>query len=258
SAGTRPSWSSCSSGTAWWTSTGSSCPSTTTTGRPPSDPPCRTGPELAPPSRPEESLPQDAAPARACGPSTGHPYRSAASPVCGPGRRFARIGVILPSPPPERETLPPARRGRAGQNHRRGPTFSRRHRREVGPVERAEAPPSDRASDTPWPRAVQAVIDWAARAGLALDVTRYPEGTRTAEDAARAIGCAVGQIVKSLVFIAGKEPIIALVSGANRADTGALSRLCGGVPVRQARAAEVREATGFAIGGVPPFGYPRP
>src|SRR5690606_961324 len=100
--------------------------------------------------------------------------------------------------------------------------------------------------------------DWAARAGLALDVTRYPEGTRTAEDAARAIGCAVGQIVKSLVFIAGKEPIIALVSGANRADTGALSRLCGGVPVRQARAAEVREATGFAIGGVPPFGYPRP
>lgn len=125
-------------------------------------------------------------------------------------------------------------------------------------MESERARPVNKAGDTPWPKAVQTVMASAARAGFTLDVMRYPEGTRTADDAARAIGCAVGQIVKSLVFIAGEEPVVALVSGANRADTGALSRLCGGVPVRQARAAEVREATGFAIGGVPPFGYPRP
>lgn len=112
-------------------------------------------------------------------------------------------------------------------------------------------------ADAPWPRAVQTVMDYAAKAGVTLDVVRYPEGTRTAEDAARAVGCGVGQIVKSLVFVAGEEPIVALVSGANRADTDALSRLCGGVPVRRASADEVREATGFTIGGVPPFGHRR-
>ena len=95
--------------------------------------------------------------------------------------------------------------------------------------------------------------------GLPVEIREFPEGTRTAADAARAIGCEVGQIVKSLVFVAGGDrPFLALTSGPNRADTNRLSTLMGGAPVRQATAEEAREATGFAIGGTPPFGHPRP
>jgi prolyl-tRNA editing enzyme YbaK/EbsC (Cys-tRNA(Pro) deacylase) len=92
--------------------------------------------------------------------------------------------------------------------------------------------------------------------GLSPEVRVFPEGTRTAADAARAIGCQVGQIVKSLVFVAGTEPFVALTSGANRADSQRLARLMG-VPVRRADAEEVRAATGYAIGGTPPFGHAR-
>ncbi|MGH2709816.1 MAG: YbaK/EbsC family protein [Actinomycetota bacterium] len=98
----------------------------------------------------------------------------------------------------------------------------------------------------------------AGALGIAPDVREFPEGTKTAQDAARAIGCDVGQIVKSLVFVAGTEPFLALTSGPNRADTGRLSTLMGGSPVRRADADEARAATGFSIGGTPPFGHPRP
>ena len=90
-----------------------------------------------------------------------------------------------------------------------------------------------------------------------FEVRRFPEGTRTAEDAARAIGCAQGQIVKSLVFEAGGRPVIALVSGTNRLDTKRLAQLAG-EPVVKADADATRAATGFAIGGVPPFGHTQP
>jgi prolyl-tRNA editing enzyme YbaK/EbsC (Cys-tRNA(Pro) deacylase) len=92
--------------------------------------------------------------------------------------------------------------------------------------------------------------------GLTLQVRRFPEGTRTAEDAARAIGCEVGQIVKSLVFVADGTPFLALTSGSNRADPARLSALLGASEVRRASADEARSATGFAIGGTPPFGHP--
>jgi prolyl-tRNA editing enzyme YbaK/EbsC (Cys-tRNA(Pro) deacylase) len=95
---------------------------------------------------------------------------------------------------------------------------------------------------------------WLRSAGLELEVRRFPEGTRTAEDAARAIGCEVGQIVKSLVFTAGGRPVVALVSGANRLDPGRLSEVAGG-KAGKADADLVRAATGYAIGGVPPFGH---
>ena len=95
---------------------------------------------------------------------------------------------------------------------------------------------------------------WLGSVGLDLEVRRFPEGTRTAEDAARAIGCEVGQIVKSLVFTAGDRPVIALVSGANRLDTGRLAALAG-AQTGKADADLVRSATGYAIGGVPPFGH---
>jgi prolyl-tRNA editing enzyme YbaK/EbsC (Cys-tRNA(Pro) deacylase) len=101
-------------------------------------------------------------------------------------------------------------------------------------------------------------MDAARALGLFPDVRRFPEGTKTAEDAARAIGCEVGQIVKSLVFVAGTEPFIALTSGSNRADTDLLRKQMGGREVRRANPEEARAATGFAIGGTPPFGHPRP
>lgn len=76
----------------------------------------------------------------------------------------------------------------------------------------------------------------------------FPEGTRTAADAAAAIGCAVGQIVKSLVFVRGEDPVLVLCSGANTVDAA-------GLGLERAGAALVREVTGFAIGGVPPYGW---
>lgn len=102
-------------------------------------------------------------------------------------------------------------------------------------------------------------LEAEARArGLGLEVREFPEGTKTAADAARAIGCEVGQIVKSVVLVADGEPFVALTSGSNRADTGRLARLLGAQQVRKADPEEARRATGFAIGGTPPFGYPRP
>lgn len=97
----------------------------------------------------------------------------------------------------------------------------------------------------------------AARAlGLDPDVHRFPDGTKTAQDAARAIGCALGQIVKSLVFMAGETPVLVLTSGANRVDTDALAGLCGATEARRATPEEARAATGYAVGGTPPFGHP--
>ena len=99
----------------------------------------------------------------------------------------------------------------------------------------------------------------AAAVGLGLDieVRRFPQGTRTAADAAAAVGCELGQIVKSLVFLCDGEPVLALTSGAKRVDTAALGRVLGG-SVGRADADTVREATGYAIGGTPPFGHDRP
>jgi Cys-tRNA(Pro) deacylase len=95
---------------------------------------------------------------------------------------------------------------------------------------------------------------WAEESRADLDLRRFPQGTRTAEDAAAAIGCEVGQIVKSLVFLVGGRPVVALVSGANRLDEARLASAAGG-EVGRADAATVREATGYSIGGVPPFGH---
>ena len=99
--------------------------------------------------------------------------------------------------------------------------------------------------------------EWLDSAGLHIEVSSFPQGTRTAEDAARAVGCEVGQIVKSLVFTAGGVPIVALVSGSNRVDTGKLAEVAGGM-VGKADAGTARSATGYAIGGVPPFGHATP
>jgi len=102
---------------------------------------------------------------------------------------------------------------------------------------------------------VSRVVDAARAAGLEIEVEHFPAGTRTAADAARAVGCDVAQIVKSLVFMAAGAPVVALVSGANRVDLGRLAAAVGGGRVRRADGDEARAATGFAIGGVPPFGH---
>jgi prolyl-tRNA editing enzyme YbaK/EbsC (Cys-tRNA(Pro) deacylase) len=95
----------------------------------------------------------------------------------------------------------------------------------------------------------------AATLGLDIEVRAFPEGTRTAEDAAAAIGCDVAQIVKSLVFVVDDEPVLALVGGADRLDEVRLAAATGGEHVRRASAEEARAATGYAVGGVPPFGH---
>jgi len=89
---------------------------------------------------------------------------------------------------------------------------------------------------------------------LAPEILRFPEGTRTAEQAAAAVGCELGQIVKSLVFLCDGDAVLALTSGANRVDTKRLGELLGG-KITRADADGVREATGYAIGGTPPFGH---
>jgi len=95
---------------------------------------------------------------------------------------------------------------------------------------------------------------WLASTDFGVAVREFPQGTRTAVDAAGAVGCDVGQIVKSLVFIAAGRPVVALVSGANRLDEGRLAAVAG-EPVAKADADTARTATGYAIGGVPPFGH---
>ncbi len=96
--------------------------------------------------------------------------------------------------------------------------------------------------------------DWLATADLGVHVRTFPDGTRTAVEAARAVGCELGQIVKSLVFVAGGGPVVALVSGANRLDERRLGAVAG-EPVAKADAETARTATGYSIGGVPPFGH---
>jgi prolyl-tRNA editing enzyme YbaK/EbsC (Cys-tRNA(Pro) deacylase) len=102
---------------------------------------------------------------------------------------------------------------------------------------------------------VSAADRFRAAAG-SVEVREFDASTRTAQDAADAIGCGVGQIVKSLVWMAGDEPVLALVGGDRRLDPDRLGAALGTRDVRQAGADEVRAATGFAIGGVPPFGHP--
>lgn len=111
--------------------------------------------------------------------------------------------------------------------------------------------------------AIQRVIEAAARKGVTLDVTVFPASTHTAEDAAAAVGAELGQIVKALVFVAVADsgvpdPILCLVSGANRVDLARLAAVTGKPDVRRATAREASELTGYSIGGIPPVGHARP
>jgi Cys-tRNA(Pro) deacylase len=103
----------------------------------------------------------------------------------------------------------------------------------------------------------QKVADAARELGLDVDIVEFEQTTRTAQEAADAIGCQVAQIVKSLLFMVDGQPLMALVSGANRLDERKLAALrgVGRKQVKRADADTAKEVTGFSIGGVPPFGH---
>ena len=106
------------------------------------------------------------------------------------------------------------------------------------------------------PASAQKVQDAARALGLDITVMEMTESTRTAQDAASACGCTIGQIVKSLLFRGAQsgKPYMALVSGTNRLNEKGVANALG-EPLERPDAAYVREVTGFAIGGVPPFGH---
>lgn len=107
-------------------------------------------------------------------------------------------------------------------------------------------------------RNVRAVVEAGKVVGIDVHPREFPDGTRSAVDAAMAIGVDLGQIVKSLVFAVDGEVVIALVSGDNQLDEQKLAREAGGDQAWREDADTVRDATGFPIGGVPPFGLATP
>jgi len=99
------------------------------------------------------------------------------------------------------------------------------------------------------------VIAAGRRLGLEIETFHFPDGTKTAADAAAAIGVQVGQIVKSLIFAVDGQVVLAYVSGSNQLDESKLAAAAGGMSCSRVDADTVRAATGFPIGGVPPFGH---
>lgn len=115
------------------------------------------------------------------------------------------------------------------------------------PLESTPAAPVSHAH----PRFAEAL----AGLGLQVEVRRFPDATRTAAEAAAAIGCSLSEIVKSLVFTADGAPVLVLMDGSSRVNVELVRRELGARKVKRADADLVREATGYAIGGVPPFGH---
>jgi len=107
-----------------------------------------------------------------------------------------------------------------------------------------------------WPEPVERVAAYLRTAGAEARLEELESGTTTAEDAARAAGCPIGQIVKSIVVLCDGRPVLALVPGDRRADLAKIAHATGAVEARIARASEVEEATGFAPGAVAPFPLP--
>ena len=104
----------------------------------------------------------------------------------------------------------------------------------------------------------QSVILNARELGLDVEVQHLDSSTRTVAEAAAAVGCDASEIAKSIVFVADGDPVVCIASGAHRIDPGKLADALDVAEVRQASAQEVRAATGYAIGGVPPFGHGLP
>jgi prolyl-tRNA editing enzyme YbaK/EbsC (Cys-tRNA(Pro) deacylase) len=102
------------------------------------------------------------------------------------------------------------------------------------------------------------LAECARELGIQVQVQRLEASTRTVADAAVAVGCEEAEIAKSIVFVADGDPVVCVASGRHRVDTEKVADALDAAEVRQAAAEEVRAATGFAIGGVPPFGHDLP
>ncbi|MBA2360000.1 MAG: YbaK/EbsC family protein [Actinobacteria bacterium] len=109
---------------------------------------------------------------------------------------------------------------------------------------------------TSWPEPVERVAAFLRQSGVEARIEEFSTGTPTAEDAARAVGCKLGQIVKSLVFDCDGTPVVVLVPGDRRADARKVAREAGAQNAKVAGPDEVRAATGFAPGAVAPFPLP--
>jgi prolyl-tRNA editing enzyme YbaK/EbsC (Cys-tRNA(Pro) deacylase) len=107
-----------------------------------------------------------------------------------------------------------------------------------------------------WPEPVERVAAFIREAGAEVRLEEFRSATPTARDAARAVGCELGQIVKSLVFVCGETPVVALVPGDRRADADKIARAAGASSAAVADSAQVEAATGFAPGAVAPFPLP--
>jgi prolyl-tRNA editing enzyme YbaK/EbsC (Cys-tRNA(Pro) deacylase) len=105
---------------------------------------------------------------------------------------------------------------------------------------------------------VERVVSTLRSAGWQGEVRELSDSARTAAEAAAALGCDVGAIASSLLFQAAGDPLLVLTSGAHRVDTAVVAELLGVASLEKAPASLVREATGFAIGGVAPVGHPAP
>jgi prolyl-tRNA editing enzyme YbaK/EbsC (Cys-tRNA(Pro) deacylase) len=108
-----------------------------------------------------------------------------------------------------------------------------------------------------WPEPVERVSSFLREAGVEARIHEFPDGTSTAQDAADAVGCELGQIVKSLVFVCDERPVVALVPGDRRGDPANVASAVDARAARVAQAHEVEDATGFAPGAVAPFPLPK-
>ena len=108
----------------------------------------------------------------------------------------------------------------------------------------------------PWPEPVERVSSFLRKMGVEARIEEFEAGTPTAVDAARAVGCKLGQIVKSLVFDCGGKWVVALVPGDRRADSAKIARAAGSVKAKIASPEQVERATGFVAGAVAPFPLP--
>jgi prolyl-tRNA editing enzyme YbaK/EbsC (Cys-tRNA(Pro) deacylase) len=114
------------------------------------------------------------------------------------------------------------------------------------------------ADNRPLPARSEIVQQELRAAGLTATVRELPDSTRTAADAAAALGCPVGAIASSLLFLADEAPVLVMTSGRHRVDTGLLAGQIGAAQVAMATPKQVRAVTGQAIGGVAPVGHPAP
>ena len=107
-----------------------------------------------------------------------------------------------------------------------------------------------------WPEPVERVSSFLRESGVEARIHEFPDGTASAQDAADAVGCDLAQIVKSLVFVCGERPVVALVPGDRKGDPAKVARAVDAESARVAKAKEVEKATGFAPGAVAPFPLP--